>query len=237
MADIKWDTGTKTIRQGIDKVAFFTKDAIGTRNSKSIYGAAWDGVTAVNESPSGAEPTKLYADNRVYNTLYSIEEFAATVEAYQVPEAFDKCDGIRKVGNKSKLKLLHQERDPFVLVYHENVYDTDGKEKGFGIYHIVTNCKAAPSAKDHATINDSPEAATLSYELSTTPVSFEIGGKTYNSAHVTIDATDTAFWNTNITNTGTVDLLESVLYNDETNVMGNIATYILAVLAKCQSAT
>lgn len=228
MAVIEWgEAANKRIHQGIDKVAFFLKTPI-----SNTYGFAWDGVTAVNESPSGAEPTKLYADNRVYNTLYSLEEFAATLEAYQVPVQFDRCDGVKPLDGCPKIKLQHKDRETFVLVYHENVTDsngdnpTSGNNKNGGIYHIVLGCKAAPSAKDHATINDSPEAATLSYELSTTAVDFTVGGGTYNSAHIQIDAS--AYTDAQIAS------LEAALYDNAKNPVGALNTYLTAVYAVCQ---
>lgn len=228
MATITWGkSADKSLFQGIDQVAIFVKTPV----SSGVYGYAWDGVTAVNESPSGAEPTKLYADNKVYNTLYSIEEFAATLEAYQTPKAFEQCDGISAVPSCPKLKLHHKDRSAFVLVYHENVYNENGEEKNDkgGIYHIVLNCKAAPSATDHATINDSPEAATLSYELSTSTVPVELNGKTYNSAHFVIDATE--FTDTQIST------LEAALYEASTNAVADMAGFVSDVYDACPSAT
>lgn len=200
MAIINWAAQPKNVYRGIDKVAVF---------SNATTGFAWDGVTALNESPSGAEPTKLYADNRNYITLTSLEEFALTLEAYQVPAGFEPCDGIAKVGTKTSFKALHQSRSTFTLVYHENVENEDGPIAG-GIYHVVFKCKAAPSSRDHATINDSPEAATLSYEISTTAQTLTVNGTEYpNTAHITIDCTDTNIWDADA-----IAGLEEILYED-----------------------
>lgn len=156
---------TSDIHQGIDKVALRVFD-----DAEASYGAtvAWNGVTALNEAPSGAETTKLYADNKQYGGLTSKEEFALTLECYCTPSAFDDCDGSVAL-TKSSFKVGMQSRKKFALVYRELVDDDPQVDSKEGIYHVVIGCKASPSAKDHATINDSPEAQTLSYEISTTP--------------------------------------------------------------------
>lgn len=185
MSTINFNTVSDTF-QGIDKVALRVSNGAGG------YAApvAWNGVTALNESPSGAEPTKLYADNENYITLTSKEELALTLECYCTPSAFDACDGTEAISGAHGLKIGMQERKTFALVYHEKVIDQNG-EKGFGKYHIVIGCKAAPTSRDHATINDSPEASTLSYEINTTPakVSFATGVSLDEAVHLVIDAT------------------------------------------------
>lgn len=178
MANIFWDAqGEHTYFTGIDGVALFVWD-------DSVYedhegntvpwygnGAAWSGVTAINESPSGAESNKLYADNIEYLNLLSKEEFGLTLECYQVPEEFDECDGISAVG---ALRAHGQVRKPFCLIYRiQEGTDTDpaGATDLDYVYHIVYGCKASPSSRDFATVNDSPEAQTFSYEINTTELS------------------------------------------------------------------
>lgn len=131
-------------------------------------GVAWNGLISVSESPSGAEPTALYADNIKYLNLMSAEEFGATIEAYTYPEEFEECDGTGTL--EAGVKVGQQARIPFGLVYKTRVgNDTEGDAAGYKI-HIIYNCLASPSEKSYQTVNDSPEAITFSWELSTTPV-------------------------------------------------------------------
>ena len=170
---LTWDTqGEHYYYTGIDGVALYVwdeeKDPEDASTPRGWYGTAvnWDGVTAINESPSGAEPNMLYADNNEYLNLLSKEEFGLTLEAYTVPEAFDACDGIYSVG---AMKVRGQGRKSFGLVYRvQKGSDTVEAGKLAYVYHIVYGCKAAPSSRDFATVNDSPEAMTFSYEITTT---------------------------------------------------------------------
>ena len=202
LGGLTWDaTSKRYYYTGIDGVALFVDDGAGW------YGApvAWNGVTAVNESPSGAESNKQYADNIEYLNLISKEEFGCTLEAFQVPEAFYPCDGI--VSKLGGAFLIHgQPRKSFCLVYRvQKGSDTieaggkvEGNTKGNGyVYHIVYGCKAAPSSRDFGTVNDSPEAITYSYEISTTPCTDSAKMPTASGkpalksvAHLEIDATD-----------------------------------------------
>lgn len=166
MPKLEWDkTGEKTYETGVSQCALYVYDS---DQSQYGTGVAWNGVTAISESPSGAEPTAIYADNSKYLSLMSAEEFAATIEAYTYPDEFMECDGTASLG--TGITIGQQARKTFGLVYRtEFGNDTEGTEYGYKI-HIIYGCQAAPSEKSYQTINDSPEAITFSWELSTTPV-------------------------------------------------------------------
>lgn len=214
MANIVWGN-INDIHQGIDRVAL----RVFNDSTKKYGGAvAFNGVTTINESPSGAEATKLYADNKNFGSLTSKEEFALTLECYCTPTAFDACDGSAAVGTKG-FNVGMQQRQKFALIYREFVDEGNRANDAKGIYHVVIGCKAAPSAKDHASINDSPEAATLSYEISTTPekVSFATGASPVSEdevVHFTIendDATAANLMSALYDDTDTWDEINSVL--------------------------
>lgn len=180
IGNLSWDaTGEHYYYTGIDGVALFVWDdsadtgtvgSGGTARGWYRCAAAWDGVTAVNESPSGAESNKVYADNIEYLNLISKEEFGLTLECYQTPEAFDECDGSASLGILG-LKVHAQSRKKFGLIYRVlKGSDTEEAGKTGYVYHVVYGCKAAPSSRDNATVNESPEAQTLSYEISTSPI-------------------------------------------------------------------
>lgn len=189
MADSKalvWDeVGTREFETGVDKGVLYV---MGTdSNGKPEYGAgvAWNGLTGVNESPSGAETTSLYADNIKYLNLLSAEEFGFTIEAYSSPDEFDECDGNATIANG--VTIGQQGRKTFAFCYRTKIgNDTDGNDHGYKI-HIIYGCTASPSGKDYSTINDSPEAMSLSWEVKTTPVNVT-GFKP--TATVIIDSTD-----------------------------------------------
>lgn len=134
-------------------------------------GVVWNGLTAVTESPSGAETTPLYADDVKYVVIYAAEEFGATVEAYTYPEEFEQCDGSAAISEG--ITIGQQTRKSFGMCYKTSVgNDVKGQDYGYKI-HIIYGAKAAPSEKSYSTINDSPEAVTFSWELSTVPVPVE----------------------------------------------------------------
>ena len=162
-----WDqTGERFYETGIDHVALYVQEG-----GAYPKGVAWNGVTAITESPSGAEPTPLYADNIKYLNLMSAEELGLSIEAYQSPEEFDACDGSLSVA--TGVSIGQQDRVPFGLAYR-TVIGNDVKNNSYGYaLHLVYGCLAAPSEKAHNTINDSPEPTTLSWEVSTTPVAVE----------------------------------------------------------------
>lgn len=202
MSKITWDTtGKRFYETGVKKGVLYVMDT--TKDASKPYpkGVAWNGLTAVTESPSGAEATALYADDIKYLNLMSNEEFGATVEAYTYPDEFAECDGSASLAEG--LVIGQQKRKTFGLSYVTTIgNDTDGNDYGYKI-HIVYGAIAAPSEKNYATINDSPEAITLSWELSTTPV--EVAGHK-PTATVTIDSTK-------ITPAG-LAAIEKALYGD-----------------------
>lgn len=164
MATLTWDVqGERYYETGVSKGVLYP-----FKEGKYSKGVAWNGLTAVNENPSGAEPTPLYADNIKYLNLLSNEEFAATVEAYTYPDEFAECDGSAELA--TGVSVGQQKRIPFGLSYVTKLgNDTDGQDHGYKI-HLIYGALAKPSQKNYATINDNPEAITFSWELSTTPV-------------------------------------------------------------------
>lgn len=181
MAKLKWDqAGERLYETGVTQCALFVSDGTGGYQK----GVAWNGITGVSENPSGAESTAIYADNIKYLNLVSNGEFGATIEAYTYPDEFAECDGSAElvVG----VKIGQQNRKSFGLAYKTTVgNDTEGTAHGYKL-HIVYNATAAPTSKAYATVNDSPEAMTFSWEVTTTPVEVE-GFKP--TATVVIDST------------------------------------------------
>ena len=180
MSKLVWDKeGEHLYETGVKNCALYVHDG-----EKYGNGVAWNGITAVTESPSGAEPSPLYADDIKYLNLYSLEELGATVEAYTYPDEFAECDGSASVA--TGVTIGQQNRKTFGLAYKTVVgNDTEANDYGSKI-HIIYGAKASPSEKAYATINDSPEAITFSWELTTTPV--EVTGYK-KTASVTIDTT------------------------------------------------
>lgn len=186
MAKLIWDnTGERFYETGVKNVALYVFDNT-SGQKKYKDGVAWNGVTAISESPSGAEPTALYADDKKYLNLLSAEEFAASIEAYTYPDEFAECDGSASLAEG--FTIGQQARSKFALAYKTTIgNDEAGNSLGYKL-HIIYNCLAAPSEKAYNTINDSPEAITFSWEISTTPVTFTVNGKEYSTACVTIDS-------------------------------------------------
>ena len=162
---LTWDdAGKRLYETGVKQGVFYPQDDTGAYPK----GVAWNGLTAVTESPEGAEPTPLYADDVKYLNLVSTEEFKATVEAYTYPEEFAECDGSGSL--VEGVTISQQDRKLFGLSYRTSIgNDVKGNEYGYKL-HNVYGCLAAPSEKAYATVNDSPEAITFSWEVSTTPV-------------------------------------------------------------------
>ena len=181
MAELKWDNpGERYYETGVKNCILYVQDAEGHYPK----GVAWNGITAITESPSGAESTPLYADDTKYLNLISNEEFGATIEAYTYPDEFAECDGTAELAEG--IKLGQQPRKQFGLCYLTTL-GNDLKKNDYGYkLHLVYGCTAAPSEKGYATINDSPEAITFSWEVSTTPVDVP-GFKP--TAHIEIDST------------------------------------------------
>ena len=181
MAKLVWDeSGKRLYETGVEKGVLYVQGENGTYEK----GVAWNGLTAVTESPSGAEPTALYADDIKYLELFSAEEFGATIEAYTYPAEFEACDGSASLGEG--VTIGQQDRKAFGLCYRTIVgNDVKGNENGYKL-HLIYGAKAKPSEKAYATVNDSPEAVTFSWEVTTTPVNVA-GFKP--TASVTIDST------------------------------------------------
>ena len=181
MAKIVWDkTGERFYETGVDHGVLYPIQTGGLFNK----GVAWNGLSSVTESPSGAEATAIYADNIKYLNLISAEEFGATVEAYTYTEEFGECDGSATIA--TGVYAGQQNRKLFGLCYRTQVgNDVDGSDHGYKL-HLIYNCQAAPSERAYTTINDSPEAIAFSWEVTTTPVSVPDHKPT---ACITIDST------------------------------------------------
>lgn len=181
MTKLVWDeTGKRLYETGVKNGVLYPQDSTGAYPK----GVAWNGLTAVTQSPSGAEATPLYADDMKYLNLYSAEEFGATVEAYTYPDEFAECDGSAELAKG--VMIGQQPRKAFGLAY-KTVIGNDVKNNKYGYkLHLIYGAMASPSEKAYATINDSPEAITFSWEITTTPVSvagFE------PTAYIEIDST------------------------------------------------
>ena len=170
MADyvgLQWDLdGERLYETGVDHMALSVFN--GTKYPAAV---AWNGVTAITESPSGAESNKIFADNIEYLNLLSKEEYGATIEAYMYPPEFEPCNGAKEI--VKGVFVGQQNRQKFAFAYRTKVgSDAKGDDYGYKL-HFVWGAKASPSEKQYNTVNDSPEAMTLSWEISTTPVAYE----------------------------------------------------------------
>ena len=181
MSKLVWDkTGERFYETGTKKGVLYVQG----ENGVYPKGVAWNGLTAISESPSGAEATALYADDIKYLNLMSAEDFGATVEAYTYPDEFAQCDGSAEIA--TGISIGQQKRKTFGLCYRTVLgNDTEGNDYGYKI-HIIYGAMAAPSERAYATVNDSPEAITFSWELTTTPVNVT-GFKP--TAHLEINST------------------------------------------------
>ena len=199
MAKLTWnESGKRIYETGVKQGVLYPRDASG----KYPKGVAWDGLISVTESPSGAEKTPLYASDIKYLELMSNEEFGATIEAYTYPDEFAKCDGSAEL--TKGVNLGQQKRSPFGLSYKTVVgNDIDNNDYGYKL-HLIYGALASPSERAYQTINDSPEAITFSWEISTTPVEVE-GFKP--TAIVTIDSTKV--------DPGKLAELEKILYGSD----------------------
>lgn len=199
MSKLVWDqVGERTYETGVEQAAIFPVAAGGAYGN----GAAWNGLTAVTESPSGAEPTALYANNKKYVELMSAEEFGGTIEAYTYPDEFAACNG--EADLVKGVKLSQQTRKLFGMVYKTLIgNDTEGTKHGYKL-NIVYNARVSPSEKANNSVNDSPEASTLSWEFTTTPV--DIAGFDPTSK-ITIDSTEV--------DAEKLKALEAIIYGSE----------------------
>lgn len=199
MPKIKWDqTGERYYETGVSKGVLYPY-----ANNAYANGVAWNGLINVSESPEGAEATPLYADNIKYLNLMSAEEFKATIEAYTYPDEFAACNG--EASLEEGVSIGQQKRSQFGLSYQTKIGNDVDSELGYKI-HLVYGALAAPSEKTYATVNDSPEAITFSWEISTTPV--EVPGFK-PTASLVIDSTK-------VDPTKLAEF-EKKLYGDETN--------------------
>ena len=180
MSKLTWDNaGERLYETGVKQAALYVQES-----GAYPKGVAWNGITAVTESPSGAEATALYADDTKYLSLVSAEEFGATIEAYMYPDEFAECDGSASIA--TGVTIGQQKRKTFGLAYKTTLgNDVESNDYGYKL-HLIYGALAAPSEKAYATINDSPEAITFSWEVTTTPVNVT-GHKP--TALITIDST------------------------------------------------
>lgn len=190
MSRLEWDKiGERTYETGTSRGVLYIPNAAGVYDS----GFAWNGLTAISESPSGAESNKQYADNQVYLNLVSAEEFGGTIEAFTSPREFDQCDG--SLSPIPGINVGQQNRRSFGLSYQTLIgNDLEGQDYGYKI-HVVYSALAAPSERAYATVNESPEATQLSWEFSTTPVPISpailVGGRELkNTSTLTFDSRD-----------------------------------------------
>lgn len=204
MSKLVWDkTGERLYETGVKKGVLYL---IGDTGKYDI-GVAWNGLTAVTESPSGAEATALYADDIKYLNLLSTEEFGVTIEAYTYPDEFAECDGSASLAEG--VTIGQQKRKMFGMSYVTTVgNDVDNNDHGYKI-HLIYGAFASPSEKSYATINDSQEAVTFSWEVTTTPV--EVSGLK-PTASVTIDSTKV--------DTEKLAELEAILYGSDEEAEG-----------------
>lgn len=181
MAKLSWDDiGERLYETGVKNGVLYPVDDAGAYPK----GVAWNGLTAVTESPSGAESNPLYADDIKYLDLRSVEEFGGTIEAYMYPDEFAECDGSASLA--TGVSIGQQKRRAFGLCYRTTLgNDVKGDDYGYKL-HIVYGATASPSERAYATINDSPEAITMSWEFTTTPVTVT-GFKP--ASHIEIDST------------------------------------------------
>lgn len=215
MEKIVWDqTGERLYETGVKNGVLYVQES-----GAYPKGVAWNGLTAVTESPSGAEPTALYADDTKYVNLVSAEEFGATVEAYTYPDEFAECDGSASISNG--VYIGQQNRKTFGLSYKTTVgNDVDNNNHGYKI-HLIYGAVASPSEKSYSTINDSPDAITFSWEISTTPVNVT-GHKP--TASLVIDSTKV--------DAGKLAKLEAILYgSSEADARLPLPDEIVSILA------
>lgn len=211
LTPITWDdTGKRFYETGVDHGVLYVYDFDA---SKYQNGVAWNGLTAVTESPSGAEATALWADNIKYLNLMSAEEFGGTIEAYTYPDEFMACDGFTELGDPgSGIVVGQQDRKTFGMSYRTVLgNDTESNSYGYKL-HLLYGCLASPSEKAYATISDSPEAITFSWEFTTTAINVP-GMKA--TACLTIDSTkvdptalqkiEDALYGTNVSTTNTAE--------------------------------
>lgn len=185
MAKLQWDVdGTRRYETGVDHGVLYLQTT--GEDGKVSYpkGVAWNGLSSVSESPSGADASPIYADNMKYLNLMAAEDFGATIEAYTYPDEWAQCDGSAELS--AGVVVGQQVRKPFGLCYRTKVGTDANPDAGYKL-HLIYNAKASPSERSYSTVNDSPEAITFSWTVTTTPVAFD--GNMNAAACVTIDST------------------------------------------------
>lgn len=231
MARLIWDqVGERYFETGTSQGVFYKKgtgsDTAPTHTEGSLAdneGVAWSGLTAVTESPSGADANDLYADDMKYATLRSAETFGGTIEAYDCPEEFMECDGT--ASPVAGVYLGQQSRKSFGFCYRTAIgsdSDTDPTSGAAYKLHIIYNATASPSERSYATVNDSPDAITLSWEISTTPVAVAYGTGGYKAvSSITIDSRKF----TSETAKAKLDALEDILFGKNASGSTTTETY------------
>lgn len=207
---LSWDgSGERLYETGVDHVVLYPIN----QSNEYKPGVAWNGVTSIAENPSGAEPSKLYADNIQYLTMYSLEEYGMTLGCYTYPDEFDACNGIADLGDATVGATAGQQaRKKFGLCYRTKVgNDTQGQDYGYKL-HLVYGCSAKPSSRTHSTVNNSPEAEELSFEITSDPVvvSTASGEKLKPLCYIEIDSTKF----TTVDQKALLAALEKKLYGD-----------------------
>ena len=206
MGKLVWDkVGEKYWETGVDRTVLFPMNA----NGAHATGVAWSGITAINESPSGAEPTKIYADNTVYGVLMSPEEDALTIEAFTYPDEYAECIGETSVVEGAVIK--QQNHKHFGLAYRTMLgNDTEGTEHGYKI-HIFWDCIAGASEDSNSTINDSPEQKTFSWSVTALPVN---AANYQPTASMVIDSTKVT--------KAKLDQIEALIYGTDADTENNV---------------
>lgn len=214
MSPLQWgQVGQKTYETGLDRGVLFKIASDGTYGD----GVAWNGLTTVTESPSGAESTKQYADNGVYANLQSAEEYGATIEAFTYPAEFAEHDGLAVP--VAGVSVGQQTRKPFGFAYRTlKGNDIEGTDLGYKL-HLVYGCQASPSEKTNSTVNDSPELTAFSWEVTTTPV--QVTGLK-PTASITIDSTEV--------DPGDLQALEDLLYGAAGDATMPLPDAVIALL-------
>lgn len=215
MSRVKWDeTGKKTWYTGIDRVVLYPQAVNGTYPE----GVGWNGVTGITESPSGAEETALWANNKKYGSLFSAEEFGITIAAYDSPEEFDACDGSKEVDDLPGAYILMQDRQTFGLTWRVLKGNDIQKQKyGYEI-HVMWGGTASPSEREHSTTNESPEAENPSWEAKTIPVPVSNIPGVESTAHMKFDS--------KILTAAQLKVLEDTLYGVDADATNGVSAAV-----------
>lgn len=221
MAKLEWDkTGQKRYESGVQHGVLYPQD----KDGNYPKGVVWNGLTGVTESPDGAEPTDLWADNIKYASMRSAETFGGTIEAYTYPDEFAVCDGSAVIETALGLKIGQQTRSPFGLSYRTEIGDDADPNRGY-LLHLVYNATCSPSEKAYETINDSPDAITFSWEFDTTPIAITGHSELKPTAVLTIDSTKA-------TATGLAALKDALYGTDQEEAHLPLPHEVMALLAK-----